>query len=286
MTDHRTRSTFTWRPMARARAMVDIVNGALAEYSPRTLRGLHYYTVTKHGYPNTPANYEYVMGVCTLGRKAGLIPWDGLVDEGRGAVTRPSWADPQDFLASAISQYRLDPWDRQPTYVEVVVEKAALVGLLKPACDEFRVPVTAAKGSESWTDIYVMAGRLAARADAGAKLVVLHLADFDPMGWDMTRDLQGRLNFFEVDARVARVALNPKQASAYPSSFKEPKRRDKLGKAFAAKFGRVSVELDAVPPAELQAMVRKTILRYVDLDALDRTMAQEDRDRRRLAKLG
>ena len=59
----------------------------------------------------------------------------------------------------------------------------------------------------------------------------------------------------------------------------EPTKREKNKHALGWPDGRPSVELDAVPPAELRAMVRSCIERHVDHDQLETLKIAEESER-------
>ena len=107
------------------------------------------------------------------------------------------------------NQYREDIWADQIHRPEVWVEKAALLGVVAPICDEFRVPYFAHIGNNSQSEQYKAGKRFAGLFDQGLIPLVLHLADHDPNGIDMTRDNTERLALYaRQDVEVRRIALN------------------------------------------------------------------------------
>jgi hypothetical protein len=74
-----------------------------------------------------------------------------------------------------------------------------LLGVIEDACTEFRVPYFAHRGNNSQTLQYQAGKRFAAYLDQGLIPVVLHLADHDPNGIDMTRDNRERLKLYARD---------------------------------------------------------------------------------------
>ena len=98
------------------------------------------------------------------------------------------------------------------------------------------------------------------------------------MGWGMTQNVQARLNFFELEADVHRVALNPEQAPRYKPNLprKVLKKGDKVGRKWVKEFGEDFYELDAIPPLELQQILRRTIEAVLDMDLLAELKAEEE----------
>lgn len=117
----------------------------------------------------------------------------------------------------AASSYHEDRWELQDVRVVVVLEKAALAGIVAPVCKDLDTPLLPAKGYSSATSFYEIAKeRLCPALEAGQDVAVLHLGDHDPSGLEMTRDLRDQLSLYArqgVDVR--RVALNLDQIAAF-----------------------------------------------------------------------
>jgi hypothetical protein len=88
----------------------------------------------------------------------------------------------------------------------VVLEKAALAGIVDPVCKDLDTPLLAARGYSSATLFFEIAKeRICPALEDGQEVVVLHLGDHDPSGLDMTRDLQDRLSLYAANGpRVRR----------------------------------------------------------------------------------
>lgn len=125
-----------------------------------SLRQLYYQLVTQNVVPNTEASYNKVGVIISDARMAGICDWDMIEDRGRETVTVPHWEKPGDIIENAALSYRIDKWDTQPGYCEVMVEKQALEGILEPVCRELDIPFTANKGYSSQTMMYHTGRRL------------------------------------------------------------------------------------------------------------------------------
>jgi hypothetical protein len=103
-----------------------------------------------------------------------------------------------------------------------LIEKEALLGVIEDISTELRVPYFAHRGNNSQTLQYQAGKRFADYLDQGLIPLVLHLADHDPNGIDMTRDNEKRLALYaRSEIEVKRIALNMDQVRQYnpPPSF-------------------------------------------------------------------
>jgi hypothetical protein len=76
-------------------------------------------------------------------------------------VTHASWDSPEHIISTVASQYREDIWQDQVWRPEVWVEKAALLGVVAPICDQHRVPYFAHIGNNSQSEQYKAGKRFA-----------------------------------------------------------------------------------------------------------------------------
>lgn len=101
-------------------------------------------------------------------------------DRGRPTVWYSHWNNPADRIEQAARNYQIDKWADQPAYVEVMVEKQALEGVLIPVCTELDIRFTANKGYSSSSAMYETAKRFVAAYSADKDCFVLYLGDHDP----------------------------------------------------------------------------------------------------------
>jgi len=139
-------------------AMIAQINAILADYERQgydlSLRQTYYQLVARNLVPNTERSYKNVGNLVSDARLAGLIDWDMIKDRGREMTQNPHWDSPKDFIDSVAPQFRVNHWEDQDCYVEVMVEKQALEGVLEPVCRELDVPFTANKGYSSSSAMY------------------------------------------------------------------------------------------------------------------------------------
>lgn len=267
-----------------------------------TLRQLYYQFIAKDLFPdswidedynreqgldmrtkNTEKNYKNFGGIISDARLAGLLDWDVMKDRGRELIEVATWEDPAAIVRAAAHGFRVDLWKRQPVYVEVMVEKQALEGVLIPICDKLGVSFIANKGYSSSSALYEAGQRMEEAIDDEKRVVVIYLGDHDPSGIDMTRDVEERLCLFAgVDGRgsnlrVHRVALNMDQIKKYRPPTNPAKMTDSRAADYVAKFGNKSWELDALNPEQLAELVRSNVLKLVDNDLWNEDKKREDK---------
>ena len=237
----------------RAEALLTIeqMNSIIEEYQAQgfvmSLRQLNYQFIARNFHENTTKNYRLARRTLHDARRAGVTDWDAIEDRGRDLVTHASWDSPADIVSAAAQSYREDLWLDQGHRIEVWIEKDALTGVIGPVCDEYRVSYTSARGDTSTTEVYKAGKRMAEYLEDGLTPVVLHLADHDSKGVDMTRDLARRLSIYaREDIEVRRLALSIEQARYHDLPPNRVKELDVTTPAYMARFGTSDCwELDA-----------------------------------------
>ena len=207
-------------------------------------------------------------------------------DRGRECIINSHWDSPADIVRSAAYGFRIDHWTNQENYVEVMVEKQALEGVLVPVCTELDIPFTANKGYSSSSAMYEASKRYLRRQRAGKNLFVLYLGDHDPSGIDMTRDVSDRMKLFldDENCEVQRLALNMEQIDELNPPENPAKLTDSRSDSYIAKYGTSSWELDAIEPKRLAEIVRRAVKRLIDLDEWSATHKKEEGMRAELLK--
>lgn len=246
-----------------------------------TLRQLYYQFVARDLIENKQTEYKRLGKIIDAGRKMGMIDWDAIEDRTRNLRGTQTWADPQSIVKGAANGYKLDPWPDQKTHVEVWIEKDALVGVIQPTCSRFRVDYFACRGYSSQSEAYAAGKRLASYAEAGYRVLVLHLGDHDPSGLDMTNDNRKRLALFSGrDIEFRRIALNMDQIEEYGPPPNFAKETDSRTKWYREEFETDSSwELDALEPKVIDALLASHIEPLIDKAKWDAVMATEKEHR-------
>lgn len=253
-------------------AMIAQINEILTEYEEQgydlSLRQLYYQLVSRNLIENTEPSYKKLGKLVSEARYAGMVDWAMIVDRGRVMLKNNHWSSPAEIVKSAANQFRIDRWADQPTYVEVMVEKQALEGVLVPVCQELDVPFTSNKGYSSSSALYEASKRIIERAAGKVTAHIIYLGDHDPSGIDMSRDVLDRLQTFlqyeDVICDLERIALNMDQIREFNPPENPAKLTDSRSTDYIARFGRSSWELDAIEPRRLADLVRRAITRQLD----------------------
>jgi hypothetical protein len=174
-------------------------------------------------------------------------------------------------------------------------------------------PLRSTRGYHSTSGVKQGASRIFRFLTQGdQKLLALHLADHDPSGWDMTRDITDRLReivsidlgrrmlatggfefsadawgegdvWYEDNVEIRRLALNLDQVRELDLPSQPIKSTDTRAKGYVAEFGiDEGWELDALEPDYLANLIREAVTAARDEDAWANTMAEEDRAERNL----
>jgi hypothetical protein len=248
-----------------------------------TLRQLYYQHVARGFIPNKDSEYKRLGEMVNDARLAGLIDWNHITDRTRELRELAHWDDPASIVEACAKQFRLEKWASQENYVEVWVEKDALVGILQVACEPLDVAYFSCRGYTSQSEMWVAAMRLLARIKAGKRVTILHLGDHDPSGKDMTRDILDRLRLFishhaptkthRLD--VNRIALNMSQVREYNPPPNPAKMSDARAAGYVEEFGDESWELDALPPDVLSTLIREHVEKLRDEEDWEEQVAAE-----------
>jgi hypothetical protein len=269
---------------------IDDANAIIAEYQDQgftlTLRQLHYQFVSRGLHANTPENYKRLGVVLLQARDAGLSDWDAIEDRTRSMNDRATWASPADIIADSAIDYREDLWRGQGHRVEVWIEKDALLGVIEGVCGEYRVPYTATRGNISQIEVYKAGQRFADYLADGVTPIVLHLADHDPTGIDMTRDNLERLSLYaREEIEVRRIALNIDQVRRYRPPPNFVKEGDSRTGDYRRRFGTDDCwELDALSPDVIANLIRVELVGLIDAREWERAERKEAKAKRELER--
>ena len=268
---------------------IEQANEIIAEYEGQgfvlTLRQLYYQFVARDLVPNTMRSYKRLGSLVNDARLAGLIDWYAIEDRTRNLRGNAHWNSPQDILRTCASQYRVNLWEGQDSYVEVWIEKDALVGVIERVCESLDVPYFSCRGYTSQSEMWGAAQRLVEKEEEGKETVIVHLGDHDPSGIDMSRDIEDRLELFGSTAQVQRVALNRDQIEEYGPPPNPAKTTDSRYAGYIAQHGTESWELDALDPTTLSGIAEEAVRSYIEPAAWEAANDQQERDRETLLQV-
>jgi len=288
----RPRGLAPWRPQAKTRLLLEQVQAVLAEYAdhlPLTLRQVFYRLVGAYDYDKTEAAYERLAEALNRARRAGIVPFEAIRDDGVTVEAPLGFTGLPDFgrtVRELADNYRRDRLEGQPAAVEVWVEAGGMVPQAVRVADPYGIPVYSCGGFDSLPAKNDTARRALAE---DRPTVILHIGDHDPSGVSLfaafaedvaqtTIDLGGNnpVIFY-------RVAVTPEQIERYQLPTAVAKAHDKR----AAWLGGGTVQAEALPPAALAEELRQAVETVLDLAAYDDLLEREAGERDQLvARVG
>ncbi len=259
---------------------------------PLTIRRLYYELISRGIIENSPASYRSLVAKLTDARWDGDIPKDLLgkvIDGGREPLQTVSYRDIGDFAEIAPLFYRRNLWELQSSYVELWVEKMAIVSILEGICREYQIVLRPLHGFNSFTAIHQTAKDL---MDVHKNITIFYLGDHDPHGHEIERDARERLfRMFDLLGNPAkhhfvefapRLGILPEDIGKYgilPLDVEEDEKGGSGFKAkrdaFVAQYGNAAAEVDGLPA--------EVLIERVELAVNDEAII-DDRDGWELSK--
>jgi hypothetical protein len=279
----------SFRFRAETLELIEQINEIIDEYKIQgyslTLRQVYYQLVAKGLIPNNDKQYKIIGNAVNDGRLAGLIDWYAIEDRTRYIRRNAHWVSPVDIINSATTGYYKNHWEDMDDYVEVWVEKDALIGIVQKVCDTLDVPCFSCRGYTSQSEMWRASARFIGKQREGKYNVLIHLGDHDPSGIDMTRDIRDRLAFFGAHVQVKRIALNRDQIDEYDPPPNPAKITDSRCEGYIKKFGKTSWELDALPPNVLENLIEDEVREYLNDDEWERIENEIEKEKSQLGAL-
>ena len=253
-------------------ALLSIVNGGKG----MTVRHLFYRLVGAGVVEKTEAEYDGTVARLAVElRRSGDIPFGKIVDGSRLYSAPTTYSSAADALRDTASTYRRSYWRTADRTLEVWCEKDAIRALIEDVTWDLAVPLMVTRGFSSESVIQTLAEDT---IESGKPRVILSLNDYDPSGAIMLQDILRRARHYAPKAHFVseQVALTREQVTMHRLPTRPTKRE---GNTHAAGFADgESVELDALEPAVLQAMLKGAIEQHIDqrqLDVLEEAEASE-----------
>lgn len=271
-----------YKPQSKTRTLLGQVEQVLEDYGaylPLALRQVYYRLVAAFSYPKTDRAYDTLSYHVSNARRAGVISWDAIRDDGVSGRPPQHWRDGDHFwsvIRGAAEVATLDTLATQAVHLEVWCEAAGMIPQLRRVADQYSVPVFSCGGFDSVTAKHEIADRIVTR---GKDAVILHLGDFDPDGeciYDVIRDdVQAFLviDAPEIATTWERVALLEEQVVDLDLPTQPPKASSSRTKNWRGSF---TCQLEALPPDMVARLLDDAIRRHLDMEAVrDRRAAQE-----------
>lgn len=150
---------FTREANLLVRKCVEIVDRYQAQGLKLTLRQLYYQLVSANVIRNEERQYKRLSGLLSDARLTGRVDWEAIEDRIRVPRIPQEFKNLEELVDTALGAYRLDRWKGQENYVELVVEKDALSGILAPIAQEYHVTMMVNRGYSSQSAMYDTAKR-------------------------------------------------------------------------------------------------------------------------------
>jgi len=257
---------------ARRDALLNIVS----EIKPATVRQV-FYQASVHGIvEKTEAGYAKVQTDLTLLRRSGALPYDCLADNTRWHRKPETFSSARHAVLAAAQWYRKSLWDNVGARVEIWLEKDALSGVIYPVTEEFDVPLMVTRGYASLSFLHSAAESIA-KSDVPTH--IYHLGDYDPSGVNAAHKVEQTLRELapHADIHFERIGVTEQQIR----EWKLPSRPTKSSDTRARSFGsNVSVELDAIEPEVLRALVRVYVERHITRNHIAAMRTVEEAERK------
>jgi hypothetical protein len=274
--------------------LIEYAYNLLESDNPQTLRQLHYAIFSRKeiAYENTQADYKRLSRATTVARRTyracelrGIpeslrprhaIPLAWMVDETREAEAVNVWRNATAYIETVKRAYRRDNWQDQPKYCEVWSEKATILGAIRPVADSWGVTLRVCHGFGS-TGMEGQVGTLFEGIDK--QITVFYLGDHDPSGHVIEQDIHKRAQSASgKDFAMVRLAIHREDIARFKLPPQKIKRTDSRAASFMRQVGKTAatVELDALPVAELRRRVDDAVSALVDHDRLERQLTVQD----------
>jgi len=282
----RVRGLAPWSPYSKTRDLLDGIRSVLIEYRvhlPLTIRQVFYRLVGVYSFPKDEHAYRRLSETLNRARRAGIISWGALRDDGIRWEDHAGWTGPdhlvQTFLREA-EHFTLDRQHGQPRRLMFAVEAEGMVPQIARIARPYGIDVHSTGGFDSVTAKYALAQHLG-RYDATE---VLHIGDHDPSGihlfTSMAEDVQAIARDLDLnrDIKFSRLVVTPEQITLYSLPTAPPKPTDQRS------FDGDTTQAEALPPDILAKIVQAAITDRVDMNVYHGVLAAEQKTRSQLSQ--
>lgn len=285
----------SYKPRKAALRILDQVGEVLLTYRaslPLTLRQVYYRLVATHAeHVKGDAFYQRLSAILARGRRAGLIDWQAVRDDGvTERLCGGGYADIDGFrdaIRRDAEWYSRSKHANQPRQIIVLCEASGMLPQLVAAIGDFPAIVRSSGGMDSVTAKYELAMRCARKES-----VILHVGDWDPSGLSifhgifhdvrrLMEDYCFELAIPEPSFECKRITVLPKHVEAFDLLTGRTKAGDTAKTWYPGIGGDplATCEAEALPPDVLAEMVRSAVGAEMDLWAYNAAVAAEARER-------
>ena len=260
----------------RRRALYAIVEAM----RPMTVRQAFYQATVRGLIEKTEAGYAKVQTDLALMRREGWLPYEWVADNTRWQRKPQTFGSVKEALDDTARFYRKSLWRDANSYVEIWLEKDALAGVVYPVTAAYDAPLMVARGYASLSFLHIAAEYI---NNLDVPAYIYHLGDFDPSGVNAGEKIEETLRELAPAAEIAfeRIAVTEEQIATWNLPTRPTKTTDSRAKG----FGDVSVELDAIEPESLRALVLEAIERHLPAEQYEILKVAERSERKLIAGL-
>ena len=214
-------------------------------------------------------------------RRDGVIPWHKITDETRWLVRPTTHGSLESFFKDASESYRRSLWIDAAVQVEIWCESTSIAGVIDDTTCEWDVPLYPCRGYGSHSFLWTAAQVIKERS---TPTVIYLLGDYDPSGQDIIRFTVDRLTEYSgrTDVVFRKAAVTPEQIEQWGLPSHPAKKSDSRHARYQIDN---AVELEAIPPKILNALIRKLIFQHLDTRTVARMQIVEKAERETLAIL-
>jgi hypothetical protein len=264
----------------------DAIFAIVEDQQPMTARAVFYQAEVKGVVAKDHSGYKMVVADLKILRRSGRMPYEWIVDTTRSENHPRTHESPTAALQYASRTYWKSLWTDADCLVQIWLEKAALEGVIEPVTHEYDVSLMVARGYGSLSFLH----RAAMDLDAERPTFIYYLGDHDPSGENAGEVTEERLRELAADPDLIhfkRIAVTPQQIEKWNLPTRPTKTSDSRARNFVDDDGeqRPSVELDAIEPRRLRAMVKACILHHQPQKVFDKLERQQKRERVELLRL-
>lgn len=263
--------TTDYTPRAKTRELLDQAQAVLDEYRkywPLTIRQIFYRMVGAHGYDKSEGAYNRLCHHLANARRARLIPFSAIRDDGVRTYHRDHFDNRDDFLGHVRGmgkRYTRNKLAGQDVHIEVWCEAAGMLPQIDDMAEPFSVRAYSSGGFDSLTAKKDLADRIV-RIEKPA--VILHLGDCDPSGegifdnvaQDVTAFVEADRPHGLVTVDFHRIALTREQVAAYDLPTAPAKVTDSRSKSWDGG----TCQLEALPPNVIAEILKKALWEHID----------------------
>lgn len=247
------------------------------ENPPATVRHIYYRISGKGLVPKNDKGYRAVQTQTKKMRLVGSLPYSWIADPSRSFYQPRTYRNVSDALQNMQEFYRKSLWFDSPDYVQIWVEKLAMLSVIHPITDKWDVQLCPAKGYSSMSFIAETAEAI---KQSGKNPFVYYFCDFDYDGIYAAEFFQQALwERHGVEINFQRVCVTEEQIAEHNLQTRPPNNHTK--KKWSYDY---AVDIDTLSPGLVRQLVEDCITRHLPRHEFNRLQEIEEQEKETLQK--